>query len=160
MRKSSRDLGAAILALAVAAGVYAISLTTRSADTTPETAQVTSYRVIDGDTIEDTRSGERIRLVNVDTPETGERAACAAENALGLQATQRTQALISSAARLDIRRSGRIDAYGRAVARVLVDGRDLGEVLIAEGVARAWRGRREPWCDARGRLIPASQLAR
>jgi micrococcal nuclease len=37
---------------------------------------------------------------------------------------------------------------------VLIDGRDLGETLIAEGVARPWRGRREPWCDAGGNLIP------
>jgi endonuclease YncB( thermonuclease family) len=41
---------------------------------------------------------------------------------------------------------GRRDRYDRVVAYIVVDGRDLGEVLMAEGLARAWRGRREPWC--------------
>ncbi|WP_353807019.1 hypothetical protein [Mesorhizobium sp.] len=28
-----------------------------------------------------------------------------------------------------------------------VDGRDVGEILIAEGVARPWTGKRRSWCD-------------
>ena len=38
--------------------------------------------------------------------------------------------------------------------RIEIDGRDLGQMMIAEGLARPWRGRREPWCDANGNLIP------
>lgn len=36
------------------------------------------------------------------------------------------------------------DKYGRTLARVLVDGRDIGEILIEEGLARPSKGKREP----------------
>ena len=110
------------------------------------------WRVIDGYTLEDMgadiTTGSRI-----DTPETGSRARCQAERDLGNRATQQARTLISSGD-VELRPTGRIDRYGRAIAFVLIDGRDLGETLIANGLARPWRGRREPWCDASGNLIP------
>ncbi len=111
-------------------------------------------RVIDGDTIEDMRDDITYRLVNIDTPETGSRARCAAERALGDRATEAARALFADARRLELRPTGRLDRYGRTIAFVLIDGRDMGETLIADGLARPWRGRREPWCDADGGLIP------
>ncbi len=111
-------------------------------------------RVIDGDTIEDTRDDVTYRLVNIDTPETGSRAHCPAERTLGNRATEAVRAMILQAARLELRPTGRIDRYGRTIAFVVIDGRDMGETLIADGLARPWRGRREPWCDAGGNLIP------
>jgi endonuclease YncB( thermonuclease family) len=111
-------------------------------------------RVVDGDTLEDMRADITYRIVNIDTPETGSRARCNAERALGDRATALARSLISRARDLELRPTGRIDRYGRTIAFVLIDGRDLGETLIAEGVARPWRGRREPWCDAAGNLIP------
>jgi micrococcal nuclease len=111
-------------------------------------------RVIDGDTIEDMRADITYRIVNIDTPETGSRAQCTAERELGNQATRQARALITAARDLELRPTGRIDRYGRTIAFVVIDGRDLGETLIAEGLARPWRGRREPWCDAGGNLIP------
>ena len=38
------------------------------------------------------------------------------------------------------------DRYGRTLARVLVDGEDVPCILIKEGYARPWTGRREDWC--------------
>ncbi|MEO1905391.1 MAG: hypothetical protein ABGX08_00005, partial [Citromicrobium sp.] len=38
------------------------------------------------------------------------------------------------------------DRYGRTLARLTVDGRDVGTVLVSMGLARPWRGRREGWC--------------
>jgi micrococcal nuclease len=38
------------------------------------------------------------------------------------------------------------DRYGRTLALVSVDSQDLGEALIAAGLARRWDGRRHPWC--------------
>lgn len=111
-------------------------------------------RVIDGDTIEDMRDDITYRLVNIDTPETGSRARCSAERALGNRATEAVRTLISQAERLELRPTGRIDRYGRTIAFVVIDGQDMGETLISEGLARPWRGRREPWCDASGNLIP------
>jgi len=111
-------------------------------------------RVIDGDTLEDMREEITYRIVNIDTPETGSRARCPAERDLGNRATNAVRTLLSSAERLELRPTGRTDRYGRTIAFVVIDGRDMGETLIAEGLARPWRGRREPWCDAGGNLIP------
>jgi endonuclease YncB( thermonuclease family) len=38
------------------------------------------------------------------------------------------------------------DKYGRLLLHVLVNGEDVACVLIREGYARPWRGRRENWC--------------
>jgi micrococcal nuclease len=111
-------------------------------------------RVIDGDTLEDMSDNITYRLVNIDTPETGSRARCDGERALGNRATEAARSLIARARQLEFRPTGRQDRYGRTIAFVLIDGRDMGETLIAEGLARPWRGRREPWCDSNGNLIP------
>lgn len=119
----------------------------------PARAEIPRYRVIDGDTLEDMGADITFRIENIDTPETGSRARCQAERDLGNRATQQARALISSGD-VELRPTGRIDRYGRTIAFVLIDGRDLGETLIASGLARPWRGRREPWCDASGNLLP------
>jgi micrococcal nuclease len=120
---------------------------------TPD-ADTSNIRVIDGDTLEDMSADITYRLVNIDTPETGSRARCAAERDLGDRATRTARTLITNARAFETRPTGRIDRYGRTIAYVRVDGRDLGETLIADGLARPWRGRREPWCNADGSLIP------
>lgn len=119
-----------------------------------ETVAATSLRIIDGDTLEDTATDVTYRVVNIDTPETGSRARCSNERNLGARATREVRALVARAAAIEFRPTGRIDRYGRTIAFVLIDGRDLGEMLIAEGLARPWRGRREPWCAANGDLLP------
>lgn len=111
-------------------------------------------RVIDGDTLEDMRDDITYRIVNIDTPETGSRARCSAERELGNRATATVRTLISQTRRVDVRPTGRTDRYGRTIAFVVLDGHDMGETLIAAGLARPWRGRREPWCDNSGNLIP------
>jgi micrococcal nuclease len=116
-------------------------------------APTRQIRVIDGDTIRDLASDITYRIVNIDTPETGARARCLAERELGDRATHQARTLITEAEVVDVRPTGRTDRYGRAIAFVVVDGRDLGETLIAAGLARPWRGRREPWCDEGGNLI-------
>ncbi|MCC6789674.1 MAG: thermonuclease family protein [Hyphomonadaceae bacterium] len=110
-------------------------------------------RVIDGDTVEVRGGGERIRLENIDTPETGDRARCAAEREAGVRATAEARRLVNGAGNIDIRRTGRTDQYGRTIGWVSVDGRDLGRLLIEAGLARPWRGRREPWCGPSGELL-------
>lgn len=112
-----------------------------------------SLTVIDGDTFEVRGTGERIRLTNIDTPEKGDRARCAAERAAANAATQAARQLISAADTVTINRTGRQDDYGRTIGYVLIDGRDLGDAMIAAGHARPWRGRREPWCASDGTLL-------
>jgi endonuclease YncB( thermonuclease family) len=120
----------------------------------PEGQAAIVLRVIDGDTVEVRGAGERIRLANIDTPETGVRAQCAAERAAGDTAAETARALVARAEAIVITRTGRVDRYGRTVGFVVLDGRDLGAAMIDAGLARPWRGRREPWCAADGALPP------
>ncbi len=47
--------------------------------------------------------------------------------------------------RVEILRQG-TDRYGRTLAAIRVEGHDVGDILVSEGLARTWAGRREPWC--------------
>lgn len=38
------------------------------------------------------------------------------------------------------------DRYGRKLRIVERDGRSIGAMLVDEGLARPWEGRRRPWC--------------
>jgi len=103
--------------------------------------------VYDGDTVElicgsDSRTA---RLIGFDTPETKD-PGCTEEAALGQQATMRLRALVKEGpVTFD---SHGYDKYGRVLAALWVDGRDVGDVLVAEGLAVPYRGgSRINWCD-------------
>ena len=105
--------------------------------------------MIDGDTFR--LGGETIRIADIDTPETHP-ARCEEEAALGAQATERLQALLNAGpfTLQSIERDQ--DRYGRSLRTVTRDGRSIGAMLVAEGLARPWTGSRQPWCfnDSRG----------
>lgn len=109
-------------------------------------ASAASVRTIDGDTIE--VDGETIRILNIDTPEI-RHAQCDAERRLGEVAKSRVRQLLANGT-IGIRRgdgSRMTDKYGRTLAVVDIDGVDIGEQLIAEGLARPWTGKRRSWCN-------------
>ncbi|MBY0565065.1 MAG: thermonuclease family protein [Hyphomonadaceae bacterium] len=108
--------------------------------------------VRDGDTLEDRADGRVYRLANIDAPETGEFARCFHERRAGERAKWAAVNAIRSASRVSVRRTRRRDRFGRVVAYVFVDGVDLGELLMAQGLARAWRGWRPAWCGPKGPL--------
>lgn len=112
-----------------------------------------SLAVVDGDTMRDRRTGETYRIANIDTPETGDRARCTAERTLGIQATSEARRMLQAAREVRVRPTGKRDRYGRTLAYLEVDGRDFGEHMIENELARAWRGHREPWCTPAGGLI-------
>lgn len=101
-------------------------------------------RVIDGDTF--LYGGEHIRIADIDTPEVQGR--CPQETALAARATRRLSGLLARGEfELHPLRTGRDrDRYGRKLRIVTRGGRSIGDVLVAEGLARTWTGRREPWC--------------
>jgi micrococcal nuclease len=102
------------------------------------------YRVIDGDTIE-APFGVKYRLLGFDTPEIF-RSKCDAELELGRVAKERLEEILASG-EVRVIESGRTDKYRRTLAHVEVDGRDVGEILIGEGLARPYKGeRRKSWC--------------
>jgi micrococcal nuclease len=107
---------------------------------TPAAAQP---QVVDGDTFR--LDGEAFRIVGLDAPEMHAR--CAAEYLGAVRARARMAELL--AAGVVITRRG-ADRYGRTLAIVRdLDGRDVAQVMIAEGLARPYDGRtrRQPWCD-------------
>lgn len=102
-------------------------------------------RAVDGDTI--VCGKQHVRILNVDTPELAPHARCPAEAALAERARRFTAEQLAGA-KVEISPDPLRprDRYGRTLAWVLVDGTDLGEALIQAGLARAWDGRRRPWC--------------
>ncbi len=114
--------------------------------------------VIDGDTIDDRASGVRYRLANIDAPETGDNAKCYNERRRGEQAKAVATQIVRRSRIVSVRRTLRTDRYGRRVAFILADGVDIGETLIARGLARPWRGRREKWCGPRGGLARIAEM--
>jgi micrococcal nuclease len=99
--------------------------------------------VVDGDTI--WLEGEKIRIADIDTPETHE-PRCAAEKALGDRATRRLQQILGTGTVTLQRIERDQDRYGRKLRIVLVDGTSVGETLVGEGLARWYGGSRRPWC--------------
>lgn len=105
-------------------------------------------RVLDGDTYEILIEGfpTHVRLANADTPETGPRAKCAEELALGNRATEFVRAQVSEHA-VAVFPTGRLDKYRRVLATLTIDGEDLGGLLVKNGLARWYGGeRRRGWC--------------
>lgn len=105
----------------------------------------TPVRVIDGDTI--SYGAERVRIENVDAPEMPGRAKCAVEARKALEAKAALERLVRSGTVTLVRNVKRPkDRYGRTLAVVLVDGKDVAPVLIAQGLVREWRGKSSSWC--------------
>jgi endonuclease YncB( thermonuclease family) len=100
--------------------------------------------VVDGDTL--WIDGTKIRVADIDAPEISE-PRCASELALGTRATDRLIALINEGPFELHAWPGRDeDRYGRKLRVLIRDGRSLGDILVSEGLARTWSGRRQPWC--------------
>ena len=100
--------------------------------------------VVDGDTVN--LAGQSIRLVGFDTPETY-RAECASERRLGDAATDRLRDLLARASSAQLAYLPHRDQYGRDLARLMLDGRDVADIMVGEGLARRYSGgQRRSWC--------------
>ena len=100
--------------------------------------------VVDGDTF--WYRGAKIRVADINTPETG-RPACQREADLGHAATERlTELLNAGPFTLAPWQHRDRDRYGRLLRTVTRDGASLGAALVREGLAEEWKGRRGSWC--------------
>jgi endonuclease YncB( thermonuclease family) len=115
--------------------------------------------VIDGDTVR--LNGEVYRLVGFDTPERGDNARCDDERRRAEKATQRLRDLIAAGNAHLTRvacacRPGeegtRLCNFGRLCGSLSIGGRDVGQILISEGLAHSYVcgatscPKRRPWC--------------
>ena len=101
--------------------------------------------IVDGDTI--WLSGVNLRLKDFDTPES-HRNLCGGQSEFELanRATLRLKELLGSYL-WTIETFG-IDGTGeRRLATIRIDGRDVGDILISEGLARRWPDGDEFWCS-------------
>ena len=83
--------------------------------------------VVDGDTIY-LKSGEKVRFVGVNTPERGVEGYIASKNFV-------QKFCLNKKIGLDVDDAKNQDRYGRTLAVVIVDGKNLNEMLLKEGLA-------------------------
>ncbi len=141
-----------ILAAVVVGGVSFPALAGTETLPGPIPAQV--VRVIDGDTLAvrariwlGQEVSIRVRLAGIDAPEL--RGRCDGEKVLAEEAKAYLRATVGEGSvTLSEVHYGKF--AGRVIARVAnATGKDLGEALLAAGLARPYEGgRRESWCGA------------
>ncbi|GAA0308101.1 thermonuclease family protein [Rhodovulum strictum] len=105
-------------------------------------------QVVDGDTIRVPGDSRRVRLVGFNTPEVFS-PRCERERQLGIRATERLREMLKGAARIEFQRVAcacppgtegtSACNFGRICGSLHVDGRDVGDVLISEGLAARYR---------------------
>ncbi|CAM5283053.1 hypothetical protein AFEL58S_00008 [Afipia felis] len=100
--------------------------------------------VVDGDTF--WFRGEKIRIADIDAPELSP-PRCVREADLGEAAKRRLLALLNAGPFTLVAADRDQDRYGRKLRTVSRGGRSIGDVLIAEGLARRWNGPRGSWCQ-------------
>jgi endonuclease YncB( thermonuclease family) len=105
----------------------------------PASAQ--TLRVLDGGTF--ILNGERVRIENIDPPQV--EGQCVAERKVAQDAKRELQRLLARGP-IDLERMRRKDPSGWTLARVRVNGADVGLALIVAKLARPWNGNRAEWC--------------
>ena len=113
-------------------------------------------RVIDGDTVgiqatwlpAPLKPELSIRVFGVDTPEKGHRAQCPSEAQRGEAASAFTKAQINASSNRQIVLMDWDKYGGRVLGDVVLDGKSLRQLLIANGHAREYYGEaKTSWCQ-------------
>ncbi len=150
-RESLRHTAYIAFAGILAAGLIAAAGYVAAGETLEGPYEAIVVRVVDGDTIRvrariwlGTDVELLVRIDGIDTPEL--RGKCPREKALAARARALTESLVAGGAvRLRDVRYGKY--AGRVVARVMVEGADIADLLLAAGLAHVYAGgAREPWC--------------
>jgi endonuclease YncB( thermonuclease family) len=98
--------------------------------------------VFDGATIR--VDGTKIAIAGIQAPQIIG-AKCSAERSLGIDAAVGLAELLNSG-KVSTGKPFR-DYYGRDVSKVLIDGRDVGEIMVNRNAARKYDGTTYDWCD-------------
>jgi endonuclease YncB( thermonuclease family) len=110
------------------------------------TVSAPQIRVLRDDVLE--IDGREVRLVDAAAPQATPEARCPAEAIASREAQLRLETLARGVHRAAVTATGGVDEYGRAWARVFLDGIDPAQTLINEGLAVAPQHSRFDWCAA------------
>ena len=89
-----------------------------------------------------------VRIFGVDTPEKDFRAKCDAENQKGYAATKFTQTAITNATQHQVILYSWDKFGGRVLGDIILNGKSLRAMLIANGYAREYYGdAKQSWCN-------------
>jgi endonuclease YncB( thermonuclease family) len=114
-----------------------------------------NVQVVAGDVV--VANGQPYRLYRVDAPQTGVFARCANEVNQAQALAAHVRDLVAAARVVEVRpafdpqgrRSWPHDRAGRRLGYVTLDGRDLGQMLIAEQRATPWDShQKHDWCSS------------
>lgn len=112
-------------------------------------------RVVDGDTVTfkatflppPLKQELAVRIYGVDTPEKGHRAQCPSEAARGAAATEFTKQAVAQARVRQVVIQAWDKFGGRVLGDIILDGKSLRQLLIANGFAREYYGdAKKSWC--------------
>lgn len=138
--------------------ILALFSTIALAQKTPPsvTYDVKLLRVSDGDTVvfqatflpAPLKQELALRVYGVDTPEKGFRAKCESENQRGLAASAFTKQMVMSSRTHQVQLMDWDKFGGRVLGDLLLDGKSLRQMLIANGYAREYYGEaKQSWCN-------------
>ena len=89
-----------------------------------------------------------VRIFGVDTPEKGFRAKCEFENSKGQAATEFTKNAVKQSKQHQVVLYDWDKFGGRVLGDIILDGRSLRRMLIANGYAREYYGdAKQSWCN-------------
>lgn len=147
MRARRLLIGAALAGLLAAAGCQLAGGSPAPVPTASESLVLRVTTVADGDTFtgkDPSGAKVKVRVLSIDAPELahdGNLAACGSK-----AAATRLRSLLSGhkVTVISDPRSDAVDRYGRRLAYVELDGRDVGLQLVTEGLVEAWYPSGEP----------------
>lgn len=119
---------------------YVVSILLLLNLTLPASAEIYA---VDGDTLE--INGERVRILDIDTPEVTY-AKCGREKIAGFRAAIALQELLETGKPITLQRHG-TDKYDRTLAHVFVGDISVSDYMLQSGHARPYGGGSKSWCE-------------
>jgi len=113
------------------------------------TAHAAEVMVVSGDVIQ--LEAREWRIANIDAPQIG--SSCVGEAKLGVLAQAKLAEIVAQG-EMEIRPTGERDMHLRAMALVRINGEDVGEKMIAAGLAQR-HGQAKPLCYPRQKPWPS-----
>lgn len=126
----------------------AVEFTPEPQFTKPERIQPQFHSLRDGDSYDVSINGrpDKIRLLGIDTPEIF-RPGCEAERKLGQRAKQYVFDAMTQAETVECITDWRRGGFGGLLCDIEIDGQDLGQALIANGLAQPYPNTGNIWCE-------------